>query len=351
MRIRTFIILCSIPMCLIGCKESEPSKSAPPKPAKVMVVKAPVQHKQRSFPGKVEASTRVNISFQVNGRIAKFPVREGQELQKGELIAALDPSEFTYAVDQAQAQFNLKQSQEQRFKTLVKDGYVSKADYDKRKSDFDVATANLKKAKKDLADATLYAPFNGTIIKKYVKLHQQVKPNEHIVSFQDINQIDIRISLPENVIASMKEDNDRKIKVSFEALPGQTYMATVKEFSAEADPETQTFDAILTMPAPKDVNVLPGMTATVRIRLPMDNENIKDSYLIPAAAVFKSEQGVSSVWLVAADDTIKSQTITTGELTGDKIVVTQGIKQGDQIVTAGVHFLREGEKIKPLKGQ
>lgn len=350
MKLRTATLIALMTISVASCKEAEKPKPTPPKPAKVMTVSAAIQHKQRSFPGKVEASTRVNISFQVGGRIARFPVREGEELKKGALIAALDPSEFNYNVNRAQAEFDHKKSQEQRFRTLVKDGYVSKADYDRRKSDYDVATANLKKAKKDLADAVLFAPFDGTIIKKYVKLHQQVKPNEHIVSFQDIRQIDIRLNLPENVIATLKANDNHNIRVSFEALPGKTYAAAVKEFSAEADPETQTFDVILTMPAPKNVNVLPGMTATVRIVIPIDNDNIKNSHLIPVEAVFENQDGQPAVWLVQADNTLRLQPVKTGELIGNQITVIEGIKQGDKIVIAGVHFLKANEKIKPIQG-
>lgn len=351
MRIGRFFAIACLALVLVGCKKAEKPKAPAPKLAKVFVVSAPITRNIRSFPGKVEASTRVKISFQVGGRIAKFPVVEGQELKKGAFIAALDAKDFNYAIDNAQAKYNLTQSQEKRYKALVKDGYVAKADYDQRKSDFDVAAANLKKVKKDLKDATIDAPFDGMVIKKYVKLHQQIKPNEHIVNFQDIDQIDVRVSLPENVIVGIKKDKQRELKVSFEAQPGKSYVAKVKEFSAEADPETQTFDVILTMPAPKKVNILPGMTATIKIELPVSHSNMNPHFKVPSAAVFKHENGKISVWLVnPKTQTVSVHSVTTGTLSGTTIEIISGLKPGDELVSAGVHFLRQGETIKPLKG-
>jgi len=335
-------------LVLTACKEETKPKKPHLKSAKVMVVTKPITSRQRFFPGKVEASDRVNLSFQVSGRVEDFPVKEGDELNKGAIVAKLDPSEFKYNLQQAKSKFELTRVEEQRYRQLNKEGHVSTSDFDKKKSQFDVAKADFQQAQKDLKDAVLVAPFDGTIIRKYVKLFQQVKSNEHIVSFQDINQIDIRVSLPENVIAPMKRDKKSNLKVVFEAVPGKHFPVTVKEFSAEADPETQTFDAILTMPAPKNINILPGMTATLIIDVPILNATTR--YKIPSAAVFKDQQNVSSVWLVEPNtNAIKAQPISIGPLAGDNVQVTKGLKTADHIETAGVHFLQEGEKLNPIQ--
>ena len=349
MTIGKILAISGVALCLAACQDKKKPEKPAVKPAKVMTLTVPITSTKRYFPGKVEASNRVNLSFQVKGRVEKFPVLEGDELKIGAVIAKLDPSEFQYNLNQAQSKYNLTQSQENRYATLLKDGHVAHADYDREKSAFDVAKADLKQAKKDLSDTILKAPFDGVIVRKYVKLYQQIKPNEQIVSFQDMTQVDIRVSLPENVIAQTKKEKDRDLTVSFEALPKRSFKATVKEFSAEADPETQTFDAILTMPAPKNANILPGMTATLLLNLPINNSHANNVYMIPAAAVFKSEAGASSVWLVTPNtNKVTLQSVTTGKLSGSDIAILKGLKAGDVIVTAGVHFLQPDEKIKPL---
>ena len=334
---------------LVACKGKEEPKAPVIKTAKVMTIKAPANVHTRYFPGKVEASNRVNLSFEVSGKVETFPVVEGAKLKKGALVASLNQDEYKYNLSQTQARYDLAKSQEQRYGTLVKEGHVAVVDYDKQKAAFHVAEADLKQAKKNLQDTILKAPFDGTIIKKYVKQHQQIKPNEHIVSFQDVNVIDIRVSLPENVIANIKKETKHNLKVTFEAVPKRSFKVEIKEFSAEADPETQTYDAVLMMSAPKDVNILPGMTATLILSLPIRNVK-SDIFNIPVNAVFKSEQGAPSVWLVEAKThKIKAQSVKTGRLVGDNIQIISGIKPGDVVVTAGVHFLHANDEIKPLQ--
>lgn len=348
MKIRIVLTIVCLAFMLSGCKEESKPQKPHTKTAKVMTISAPVTSRTRYFPGKVEASDRVDLSFQVGGRVDAFPVKEGDEIKKGTVVAKLDPSKYEYALKQAESKYQLNRVEEQRYRQLHKEGHVATSDLDKKKTAFDVAKANLQQAQKDLKDSILKAPFDGTVVRKYVKLYQQVKPNEHIISFQDIKQIDIRVSLPENVIAHMKREKKLDLEVVFEAARNKKFTVTVKEFSAEADPETQTFDAILTMPAPKNINILPGMTATLILNVPIPNA--QTSFMIPSSAVFKDQQGQSAVWLVDTQThTITAKTISIGPLSGDKIQVKSGIKTGDQIVTAGVHFLQAGEKINPTQ--
>jgi RND family efflux transporter MFP subunit len=350
MKIRTLLTMTCVALVLVACKEESKPQKSHIKTAKVMTITSPITSRKRYFPGKVEASNRVNLSFQVGGRVEKFPVKEGDELKKNAVVAKLDPREFEYNLKQAESKYNLNKVEEKRFSTLHKQGHVSTSDFDKKKSSFEVAKANLQQAQKDLKDTVLVAPFNGTVIKKYVKLYQQIKPNEHIASFQDIGQVDIRVSLPENVIARMKRDSKPDLNVVFEAVPSKSFPVTVKEFSAEADPETQTFDVVLTMLAPKNINILPGMTATLLINVPIPNAS--HNYMVPSSAVFKDQTGKSSVWLVdPKTNTLKQQPVTIGTLAGDDLQILSGLKSGDKIVTAGVHFLQPNEKIKPMQDE
>jgi RND family efflux transporter MFP subunit len=340
----------SVLALIAGCKGKDQPTALVVRPAKVITVKAPVNSNMRYFPGRVEANQRVNLSFQVGGKVQTFPVLEGSDLTKGKVVAKLDPSEYQYNLQQATAKYNLAKSQEHRFGVLFKKGYISGSDYDKQKSALEIAKADLKQAKKDLADTVLRAPFDGKVIRKYVKLYQRVKPHEHITSFQDIDQIDVRVNVPENVIARMQTKNKPTLNVRFEALPGRTYKVTTKEFSAEADPETQTYDAVLTMPAPTDVNILPGMTAVLVIELPTRRKQKKNAYMIPSSAVFQNEQGVPSVWRVdPATKKIAAQVVTTGSLSSNDIQVFKGVKTGETLISAGVHFLHQDDEVSPIK--
>jgi RND family efflux transporter MFP subunit len=123
----------------------------------------------------------------------------------------------------------------------------------------------------------------------------------------------------------------------------------LKEYSSEADPKTQTYQITLEMPQPEEINVLPGMTATV-VGQPPSGEKLRDWFVIPAVAVFADEAGKSNVWVVdKANMTVQRRQVTTGELTGtDGIQIVDGLKSGEKIAVTGVAQLREGMQVRDL---
>lgn len=341
----TVILLCS----LAACKDNSPTTKLVIQPANVMIISAATDTRLRHFPGRVEATDKVKLAFEVPGKITQFPVLEGTELKKGDLVASLDKKQFEYNYNQAKAKYTFNLSQLSKFKALYKKGYATELDYDKKKSDLDAARADLNQAKKDLADTTLIAPFDGTVTKTHVKNYQQIQAKEPIINLQNIDSIDINVSIPENIVANLQKKDDRKLTASFQAVPNRTFAVKIKEYSLEADPDTQTYKAVLTMPAPKGINILPGMTATVSFKVPIRGQQVRQIFLLPAGAVFTNTKGESQVWLVdSKTDTVLPQAVSVGELLGNKIQVSKGLKPGYKVVTAGVHFLQQGQKIRPV---
>ena len=196
----------------------------------------------------------------------------------------------------------------------------------------------------------IHAPFNGVIAKRYVDNYEHVKAKQPVVELNDLSKLDVEIFVPENIMINIKEGHAQNTVAVFEAAPGKQYPLSLKELTTKADPETQTYRIRLTMEASKDFNILPGMTVTVKTDIPDYKSGANEYYVIPAGAVFVDENNQPNVWLV--DDksmTVKKTPIKVTRLAGKEIRVLSGIKPNDRIVTAGVHFLKEGEKIKLLK--
>ncbi len=168
------------------------------------------------------------------------------------------------------------------------------------------------------------------------------------MSLQDVSEIEILIDVPELVMARATR-GDAKAVAEFEAVPGQEYELTLKEYSTEADPRTQTYRLVLTMPAPEGVNILPGMTANVHGSKPPGDAG--DRFVIPAIAVFGDESGSSNVWVVDQESmTVRRRKVTTGDLTGtDSIQIVDGLQSDEMIAVSGISQLREGMKIRPVE--
>ena len=345
----TAIVLTTLLVSSCGDKAPPEDKSAVVKPVKTLVLGASSSGTRHSFPGKVKASQQVDLAFEVAGRIIDLPVKKGQAVKKGELLARLDPADFENTLVKRKAQYENTQVNLRRAERLLAGGAVSQAEHDKRKTMFESAEADLKIAEKAVKDTHLKAPFSGLVAKKFVDNYQNVQAKENILSLQDVSHIEIVVNVPEGIMAVAKQGNVKQTLAAFEAIPGRSFQVKMKEFGTEADRQTQTFPVTLTMPAPEDVNILPGMTATITAELKTEDSAKTGQFAVPASAVFADEKGNPHVWVIDRDSmTPGKRAVKTGSLTGDNILVLEGLKPGEMIITAGVDFIRENMKVRTL---
>jgi multidrug efflux system membrane fusion protein len=190
-----------------GCEKKE---EAVPKevvrPVKVMTVAGSSSNIPLIFPGKTRANQRVDLSFKVPGPIVELPVEEGQKMKKGQLIARILPRDFKINLDAAKAKAVNAERQYERYKELYVRKQVSKADFDRYKAFRDVAAAQLEDARNALKDTYLKAPFDGIVAKRHVQNFEEVQAKQPIVFFQDNSKIEILVDVPENLIATIKQD-------------------------------------------------------------------------------------------------------------------------------------------------
>lgn len=323
------------------------------RPVKTMLVGGPVPVTQRKYPGKVQAATRVQLSFDVAGTIDDLLVVNGQKVRKDEILAKLDPRDYQNAYDAKKAIENECRVEMERESQLFSKGVASKSEFDLATAKYDVAKSNSLIAKKALEDAVIRAPFDGIVAYTIAKQHQNVAAKEAVMSLQDPSKLEIVIQVPEQTIAmTAPKTTGRTFTASFDYLPGREFPMTVKEYATEADLVTQTYAVTLAMPAPEDVSILPGMSATVTVATPPLATNKSEGYLLPVTAVPSDGQGKFFVWIVEPGkdglDVVRRQDVTVGPLTKEFILVLQGVTSRQRIVTAGVHLLEDGQQVRLL---
>lgn len=301
----------------------------------------------RSFPGKVQGSQRVNLSFRVQGPLVEFPVNEGDEVKKGQLLAKLDPRDYEIAYDEAYALYIEAVADYNRYRDLYERDAVPVADLDVRRAKRDTAKARLDYARANLDYTTLKAPFSGYVGAKYVQNYQEVRPFDNILSLQDLTVVEIVIDLPENILSSVKQGDIVKLYATFRAAPGEEFPLTIKEISAQADPRTQTYRATLSMDQPESIRVLPGMTAQVHARTKTNGNRNGQYFIIPAIAVVPGDGAGQYVWIVDQNDsTVHKRKVSVGSVTGERdIEILGGLEPGDMVVISGTAQLREGMQV------
>jgi len=181
-----------------------------------------------------------------------------------------------------------------------------------------------------------------------VEQGQNLRAKEPVVQFQDVDEVDIVVDVPESVmVADLRSAKIAQVVATFSTAPGRQFPVRIKEMAQAADPVTQTFQVRVTMKSPPDLNLLPGMTATV-VLTSLRAGSRDNRILVPISAVLKDGTGEQVAWVVGPDQTVSRRPVKLGEATGGKIAITEGLRPGDRIAVAGVTFLREGMKVKDL---
>ena len=355
-RVALHVLLASL---IIACSEPPPAEiKEVSRPAKIFTVKKPGSGFIRSFPGEVRATDEANLAFRVAGELMELPAKRGMRVKQGDLLARLDPSDHQALVDKAQAEYNLSKAQFDRVAELLERQLVSKADYEQKLALMKVNQSDLARARNNLDYTRIYAPFDGVLARRMAENYESVAAGQVIMVLQTGKMIDVVVDIPESIMARFErretQSNPRPVQVRIQPKSGKTYPAYYKEHESQADPSTLTYKVTFSLPVPDDVNVLPGMSATVIANLSGLYAGGDTSLLVPIEAVFSAEDepldtAERYLWWVDPDSMrAQRRAVQVGLLTGNNIVVNGGIEEGDLIIAAGVHAVAEGMLVRPM---
>jgi RND family efflux transporter MFP subunit len=353
---RSIKLVClALTLALSACDSSvEEPAGVKIRPVKTIMIGDPGVGGERRLPGRIESARRVELAFRVPGTLKELPIKEGDEVVAGAVIAKLDDADFKTAYDDRNAVYKRTSADYERAKELVKDGFISRVDYDKVEADYKSAEAALNQARLDLSYTTLRAPFSGNVAQRYVQNFEEVKAKQPVIALRDLNLLDVKFNVPESLVIRLNEagvDNeatDVPVYAVFDAAPDKRYWLSYKEAATRADRATQTFEVTYTLPAPDELEVLPGMTTTVNVDLTrfLDSGRM---FSVPVAAVVADPGMAPKVWIVNQDTmTVAAREVEVGMMQGNTIQVLSGLDGGERIVTAGAPFLVEGMKVRLL---
>jgi RND family efflux transporter MFP subunit len=306
----------------------------------------------REFPGKLSAAQTADVAFEVSGKIVELPVQEGQRVEAGAVLARLDPRDFEADRDAVVASEKAALAELERVRVLFEADVAPKQQLEIAERNYDVMKAKAATGRKGLEDAVLRAPFAGEVARKLVDDFANVNAKDPILVLQDNSHLEIVIDIPEADYAaarpglSAEERTARgRPRVIVSSIPDREFPARLKEAATTADPTTRTYAVTLAFDNPPDVNLLPGMTAKVRVG--GAGAAVSEAIWIPAHAARTDDSGEAFVWVVdAASMKVRRTLVTLGELSGSLVQVSGGLERGELIATSGVHHLREGMQVR-----
>lgn len=320
-------------------------------------VEAPAAAGVRRYAARIAAGRRADLSFRVPGTVQKLLFKEGDIVEEGQVVAELDPTQYRNVVKERQATFDSAAKDFERARELLRNGNISQRDYDQVQARYKTTEAALDEARTDLSYTVLKAPFRGDIAARAIEQFEEVQARQPVLALRDTSVLDVKFGIPESAALYLGQspggaDPITQIAVfaDFEKAPGKRYPLTFKEAATKADPKTQTFELTYQMPAPEDIVVLPGMTANVEMDL---TEFLGGTivYNLPVEAVVADNELNARAWVLDEQTmTVASRPVSVGVLVGDRIAVTGGLQEGEQVVVGGAAYLSDGMRVRPLAG-
>lgn len=301
----------------------------------------------RRFVGRIEARSTVDLAFQLNGEIVDLPVRQGEVVEKGAIVAALDTEGYALALRRAEATRDLARAEFARARDLVERGAAPEARFDQAVADLALAEVAVDTAARDLDLTVLHAPFDALITRRLVDAHAYATPGAPVVRVQDVTEMRVTISVPEDLVFLARAPETFTAAARLTAIPELVFPLELREFVTEADTVAQTYEVTFAVTGERDPRLLPGMTATVEIRAAVAGGAGVD---VPLGAVDPNGSDGFQVWLFDPETrTVAPRAVTLG-LPGEATVpVLDGLEPGARVVAAGVQRLVSGQRVRPLE--
>lgn len=336
------VVTLSLSTLLTGCNKaiSEPAEPLI-KPVKLLAVKDLKVDDSDAFLARIDATYRAQLSFQVGGEVEKLLVRMGQGVEKGEVLATLDPKDLQLALDAAQAQYALAKTQWERAKSLYSKKLISTDSYDQKETQYKAALASFEQAKTDLSYTKIQAPFDGVVSYTYVKPYQVVGEKQEILNLIDNTTLDVSFTLPVSYAESVSLSalKNAEMWVTMDSEPSKRIPGKFKEISTQPNIDTNSYEAIVTITRPTDRNLLTGMTGQVHIA----KQNKSNAMTLPTSAWVNKQESQGEVWVMdSSTQQVSKVTLSLNE----SGAIESGLDNNDYVVIAGVERLVEGQVVK-----
>ncbi|WP_372013395.1 efflux RND transporter periplasmic adaptor subunit [Pseudoxanthomonas sp. 10H] len=337
-----FVLATALTACKKGgeggpgeAQAKEPEVEAIP----VEVVKAANRPIAASYTGTaaLEPLAESQVVAKTSGVALAVLVQEGQQVKAGQPLVRLDPDRARLAVAQAEAQLRKLENNYRRAQQLVAQQLISAGEVDQMRYDLENARAQYNMATLELSYTTVTAPISGVVASRSIKPGNFVQINTPIFRIVDDSRLEATLNVPERELATMKAG--QPVLMQVDALPGRTFEGVVDRVAPVVDAGSGTFRVISAFTGGDALQ--PGMFGRIRI----DYDQRPNALVVPRVALL--DDGEPAVFVIRESKAARVP-VKVGYVDGEWIEVREGVKPGDQIVTAGKVALREGSAVQVI---
>ena len=359
---RTFWLLLPLAV-LLGCGEEE----KPPeiiRTVKWMEVSETGATQIRKISGVVKAVDETYLSFAVGGTVEVVKADLGDRVKKNDVLAVLDKQPFQLTVQNAEGELKKaearvleRRANYERISALYESNNASKAELDEARAGFDNAEGQVKAVKaqlglvrRDLQKTVLRAPYSGVISVKQVEPHVEVPPGQAIFGLDgEESGFEAAVAVPETLVFHVSAG--QKATVFFPTLNNREVPGVIREVGARS----QTANAYpVTVKLGEQFSELrSGMSVEVAFEYAstsLSGDVIKTGIKVPVTAIRSGADNTHYVFIYDRQTSTVTESLVEGvTIQGNDVILASGLKAGDIIVTAGVEFLNDKQKVKLMQ--
>lgn len=339
---------------LSGCNESQsaPQPETQARPVRVATVALEPATDSVRYPAVIRPRVEADVGFRVSGKVIARLVEVGSRVEPGMVLAKLDPTDLDLQMKASQAQMASAQSDAAnarddfaRYATLRQGEWTTRQEYDRRKTTLDKAESRIREVEAQLRVlnnashyATLVADAAGVVTATLVEPGQVVSQGQTALRIAKLGEVEAVANIPEQQLATLPK---RILSVELWSQPGSAIAGSLRQISPTADVNTRTFQAKIALADPPP-GIQLGMTATLTAKLDRGDLIAR----LPISALTQRDQK-PAVWVIATPaDTLELRPVAVAAYAGDFAIVASGLKNGERVVTAGVHKLDAGQKVR-----
>jgi multidrug efflux system membrane fusion protein len=306
------------------------------------------------YSGELRARHETDLGFRVGGKLVARAVDAGARVNKGQVLARLDPEDAHLAVQASGAQlasaesdFALAKSELDRHADLLAKKFISQSAFDAKQNAFNSSKARVDQARSQSAITsnqagytTLVADAEGVVISVAAERGQVLAAGQPVLKLAHSGEKEVVVNAPESQLARFKLGQD--VGISLWADPSQAiFHGRIREIAGGADPVSRTYAVrVSALDAPASAQL--GMTANVILSSAADAQLV----LLPLSAV-ANERSDPAVWVVDPKTSqVKLRKVTVGQFREDGVTITSGLNAGEVVVTAGVHKLKSDQVVR-----
>lgn len=290
---------------------------------------------QNSYPGYLEEGQSVDLAFKYGGLLEQIYVKEGSRVAKGQRLAKASSPTLENSLRSAQATLEQAQDAYNRLKKVHDNGSLPDIKWKEMEANLEKAQAAYDLAYAMIAENDLTAPFSGTVSAVNVEVGENIPPLRPVVSLINTDKMSVKITVPENEIAAIHTGDPAKIVIP--ALNDRHYSGQVTEKGMTASLLTHSYPVKVLVDNP-DKDLASGMIAKVMLKA-----DVNSAIIIPANAILINKDG-KFVWVVENERATR-RVIQISGYSGTGVIVSEGLKGGDQVIVEGYQKVSEGMKV------